>query len=248
MLKISFVKDTLPTQGLLILTVAADQKLGALGKELDQKLGGLLTQTMKAGGFTGASEQTLSLWAPAKTKLTRILLVGIGEPKTLTEVSCERLGGAVFAALGRAKETQATLWFDDFKAPSVSQTVAATRFAMGAQLRSYRFDKYRTKLKEDKKPALKALALAGKVDALKKAWGSFSEISSSVAFVRDVVNEPANVIFPESLAALCKQMSALGIKVQVLEEAALKKLGMGSLLGVAQGSAFKPRVVTMLLY
>ena len=78
MLKITFAADILPSQNALILTVAAKKKLGEQGLKLDRKLGGVLSRAMENSHFTGAKEQTLTILAPAKTSLSRLVLIGIG--------------------------------------------------------------------------------------------------------------------------------------------------------------------------
>src|SRR5260370_1400652 len=115
-----------------------------------------------------------------------------------------------------------------------------------ARLRSYRFDKYRTKEKPEQKPTLERLAIlaADSADA-KKRWTALDKVADGVFFTRDLVPEPANILYPESLAAHAKSLEKLGVKVEVLDEKQMKKLGMGALLGVGQGSVRPPRLVVM---
>ena len=124
---------------------------------------------------------------------------------------------------------------------------AAAEAACGARLRSYRFDKYHTKLKPEQKPQLKALTVATS-DAVgaRKEYAALDKIADGVFFTRDLVSEPPNVIYPETLADACVTLKSLGVKVEVLDDKKMKKLGMGALLGVAQGSVRPARLVTML--
>ena len=113
-------------------------------------------------------------------------------------------------------------------------------------MRSYRFDKYFTKTPKDKLPTLRKMTVA--VDDAKKAqraFGRFDAVSKGVFLARNLVTEPANVIYPETLAAECVKLTELGVKVEVLGVKELTKLGMGSLLGVGQGSEKSSRVVVM---
>jgi len=246
MLKISFTPAAAPAQGALVLTVAADQKLGAKGLELDKKLGGVIRRALAVSSFTGAKDQTLCILTPAKSHLSRLVLVGIGKPAEATALTLQHAGSAAFAALQSGKDAQAVFLVDEHKGLAVPAAEAAAHIAFGARLRSYRFDKYRTKLKPDQKPALKNLALAcDDAAAARRTWHDLDKIADGVFLTRDLVSEPANMLYPETLAVECGKLAALGIKVEVLDEKQLKKLGMGALLGVAQGSVRPARVVVM---
>jgi leucyl aminopeptidase len=245
MLKIVFAADTIPSQNALILTVADQRKLGEQGAKLDKKLGGAIKRAMEGGHFTGAKEQTLTILAPAKTKLTRLVLLGLGDPTKTDNALCARLGGAAVAALS-GKDSQAVLLLDHHKGLALSAGEAAAQVALGAQLRSYRFDKYHTKLKAEQKPSLRNLTVATQdASSAKQHYVALDKIAEGVFLARDLVSEPANIIYPETLADAAIALKELGVKIQVLDEKAMKKLGMGALLGVAQGSAHPPRLVTM---
>lgn len=243
MLKISFANAMVPSQHALIVTVADKQKFGEHGSKLDRKLGGALRRALAASSFTGAKEQTLTILAPAKTRLTRIVLVGIGDPAKADAKLMENVGGSALAALGN-KDAQATLLVDNFKGMNVAE--AAAHAGYGARLRSYRFDKYHTKMKPDQKPHLKTLTVASDDQAkAKAAYAELDKIADGVFLTRDLVSEPPNIINPETLAKACLELKAFGIKVDVLDEKKMKALGMGSLLGVAQGSVTPARLVIM---
>ena len=246
MLKIAFSAFTLPSQNALVISVASGQKLGEQGLKLDRKLAGVLKRAMASGSFTGAKEQILTIIAPAKSKLSRLILVGIGEPSKVTDLTMQRVGGAVLAAFGSSRDTSAVFIFDNHKGLALAAGEAAAQAAFGATLRSYRFDKYRTKLKPDQKPHLKTLTLASADTAkARQIFGGLDKVAAGVFFTRDLVSEPANIIYPETLAQQCKSLKELGVKVDVLDEKQMKKLGMGALLGVSQGSAQPGRLVVM---
>ncbi|MCW8970556.1 MAG: leucyl aminopeptidase, partial [Rhodospirillales bacterium] len=120
--------------------------------------------------------------------------------------------------------------------------------AYGAVLRSYRFDKYRTRGDDNGsgKPALSSIKFlcAGEARA-KSLFARLSKIADGVFFTRDLVSEPANVLYPETLAKQAESLKKLGVKVKVMGVAEMRKLGMGALLGVGQGSARESRLVTM---
>ena len=84
-----------------------------------------------------------------------------------------------------------------------------------------------------------------KESAAKKAFATLEKIADGVFFTRDLVSEPANVIYPESLAKQAKSLEKLGVEVEILGEAQMRKLGMGALLGVGQGSDRESQLVVM---
>ena len=128
----------------------------------------------------------------------------------------------------------------------VGADVAAAHFAHGAELRSWRLDSYRTKLKDEQKQKLAKVTLAGAPDSTKALSERLSKVAAGVAFAKELITEPGNIIYPESFVARARAtVEPLGIKVTVLDEKQLAELGAGSMLGVAQGSVRKPRLLAM---
>ena len=127
-----------------------------------------------------------------------------------------------------------------------AEQVAA--LALGARLRSYSFDLYKTKRKDDEDEAPKRIELTfacSNPGSAEKAWTRRAAIGDGVALARDLVNEPGNVLFPGEFARRASGLSKLGVHVEVLDVAAMRKLGMGALLGVGQGSAHEAKFVVM---
>ena len=123
----------------------------------------------------------------------------------------------------------------------------AADLALGVRLRAYAFDRYKTKRKDDEKPPDKrSMTVAvGDVAAARKAYATREAIGGGVLMARDLVNEPANVLYPEEFARRTLALKKAGVAVEVLDIKAMKKLGMNALLGVGQGSARESRVVVM---
>ncbi len=120
------------------------------------------------------------------------------------------------------------------------------RAAFGARLASYRFDKYLTKEKPEKKPSIAAVRVASAdIKAARAAYQPLEAVADGVTFTRDLVSEPANILFPDEFAQRVKGLEKLGLEVEVLGEAEMAALGMGSLLGVGQGSRRESRLVVV---
>ena len=243
-MKPTFAKPGLPGTGVVVVFAVKGPTLLATGKKLDEKTGGILTRAMRGNRFDGSKGQTLDVLAPAETRLDRVLIVGLGKAADdIDDLAMQNLGGTIFTNVRRAKSALALDTIPDSK---LSVPNIAAQIAFGVRLRSYRFDKYRTKEKEDAKPSIKSVTIhcAGDANA-RKAYKTLDQIADGVFFTRDLVSEPANIIYPETLANEAKSLAKLGVKVQVLGEAQMKKLGMGSLLGVGQGSARESKLVVM---
>lgn len=242
-MKIAFSAPDLPKSGHLAITVGADRALGSIGASLDKASGGQIARAMEQGRFTGKADEVLALVAPAGLELGRLVLVGIGgAPGTL---AANNAGAAALAAVQYAGESELTLVVDDHAGLAIEAGPFAAEVAFGALLRSYRFDKYRTTLADDKKPSVKKVTVQTTAKGAKKAWERLEKIADGIFLTRDVVSEPPNVIYPETLADRCVELEKLGLEVEVLDEKKMKKLGMGALLGVGQGSSQPPRLVVM---
>ena len=230
----------------IVLFVGVDGALSAHGKTLDKASKGALNAALHHASFTGKSGQTLCLIGLFGISHSHVILVGVGEAKKLTVKQVEDAAGHAVSALITAKVKTGEIIAELPAGAKLDAKEIAAHMAFGAQLKTYRFDKYRTKEKLEDKPQLKSIAvITGKMESAKKAYAPLEALAESIAFTRNIVSEPANIIYPESLAAECKKLAKLGLKVEVLGEAEMKKLGMGSLLGVGQGSVRESQLVVL---
>jgi leucyl aminopeptidase len=245
-MEIAFGELKLPRRGAVVVGVLEGGKLTPSAAALDKRVRGALTRALAAGRFKGKKEQLLDVVAPAGLPLSRIVLLGLGKAAELDEGAVEALGGRLAAQLAASGEIEAGVMVDALSGLKLDPPRLAAHLGFGARLRSYRFDKYRTKEKPEDKPRLRRIQLL--VDGAAKARRAYeplAAVAEGVFFTRDLVSEPANVIYPETLAAEARSLSKLGVQVEVLDEKRMAKLGMGSLLGVGQGSVRPPRLVVM---
>jgi leucyl aminopeptidase len=244
-MKITFGELALPKSGTVVVGVLDDGTLTPSAAALDKATDGSLRRAIAASRFSGKKDELLAILAPAKLPLARIVLAGLGKAATIDAAQMQGLGGAVLAHLNSGGETEAAVQLDKIEG-AIAPGEAAANVAFGARLRSYRFDRYRTTEKPEKKPTLAKLVIqSSEPAAAKRAHVGLDKIADGVVFTRDLVSEPANIIYPETLAEQAKSLAALGIVVEVLDEKKMAKLGMGSLLGVGQGSARPSRLVVM---
>ena len=237
-MKITFSDLALPTSGAVIAFATEGADLMPSAVALDEAMGGTITKAIKSSTFKGKSGQSLQILAPANVDLSRVIVFGIGKEAEFDVIAAQKLGGTVTTRAISTGEKDLSVLFD--------MDGLACDFATGAMLRDYRFDKYRTTETKDDKPVLKSLSIAARdhKDA-KKQFDSAKKVVEGVFFTRDLVSEPANVLYPESFMKEVSALEKLGVEIDVLDEKEMKKLGMGALLGVAMGSAQKPYMVVM---
>jgi leucyl aminopeptidase len=237
MLDIAFAKPALPKSGALALLVHEGEKPSGLWQQADEATGGAISRAFEVAEFTGAKGKTCVILAPG-ANLTRVLAVGLGKPADVTAKVFEEAGGAV--ATNLSQEPSAAV------ANSALDAGQAADVALGAVLRAYRFDRYRTREKPEDLPKLaKLTVLAAETAKARTAWERAEAAANGVFLTRDLVSEPANVLHPAELAERCGKLAELGIKVETFGLKELTKLGFGALLGVAKGSANEPRMVVM---
>jgi leucyl aminopeptidase len=194
-------------------------------------LEGALAQAASATRFTGNKGQSLDVLAPAGTDAARLVLVGVGKREDFDALGAERAAAGAYAAVKASGLTTLRLELPD------SAADLAARAALGVRLASYRFDKYRTKEPADKKPSIvKTEIVAADSTAALEAFAPLAALADAVSFTRDLVSEPANVLYPAEFGRRVKALETLGLEVEILGEPEMMKLGMGSLLGVGQGS------------
>ncbi|MBI4968291.1 MAG: leucyl aminopeptidase [Rhodospirillales bacterium] len=245
-MKVRFAKPGLPKAGVLVVGVLEGRTLTAAARQADAKSGGALVRAMKHSRFEGKKDQTLTVMAPAGLGVGRLIALGLGKAAELDGARYETYGGRAVAEIQASGEKDGAIAVDTMPGAPLKPGPAAARAALGVRLRAWRFDKYRTTEKKEDKPAVKEVAiLTAQPGPARKAFQPLGAVAEGVLLTRELASEPANVIYPESLATRARQLTRLGVKVQVLGEKAMARLGMNALLGVGQGSARESQLVVM---
>jgi leucyl aminopeptidase len=191
--------------------------------------------------FDGDSGSVAELFVDEGGSARRVLVVGTGSDSSPAGAA-EKLGGTSAARLLKSGESHAVI---DVTGLGYDADAAA-RVGLAAALRSWRYDRYHTKLKDKHKPTLKKVTIVGGGEGAAERWKNrWEPVLEGVDFTRGLVTEPANIIYPESFVDRCRDLSKLGIEMDVLDGEQMKKLGMGALLGVAQGSIRDPRLLVL---
>ena len=202
----------------------------------------LVEAALRQQRFGGEPASVAEVFLPEESGARRTLLIGLGSGTPGAAAAMEKIGGTLAAKLLCSGETILVV---DVTGLGLDADATA-RIALGAALRSYRFDAYRTKLKEKQKVSLAEVVVVGGADDAAARWDArFAPVIAGTNFTRDLVTEPANVIFPVSFVERCERMREMGVEIDVLDHADMERLGMYALLSVAQGSAQPGRLICM---
>ncbi|PZQ64864.1 MAG: leucyl aminopeptidase [Phenylobacterium zucineum] len=200
---------------------------------------GAIAQAIAASRFTGAKGQTLDILAPQGVDASRLILVGGGKRAAFDAIGAEHAAASAYAAVKASG-------LEVLRIEGAGSAELAARAALGVRLASYRFDKYRTKEAADKKPSIKKTeVVADAPDAALATFPPLAGLADAISFSRDLVSEPPNVLYPAEFARRVKELERLGLEVEILGEAEMTALGMGSLLGVGQGSVRESQLVVI---
>ncbi len=244
-MKIVFT-DKAPKSSLLVASVYEDGSFGSVTKALDKAANGSVKLSVDNTEFNGKAEKMLRL--PSVNGLNgQLILLGLGDAKNHTSLILEKIGARLFACLNSLREKKAVIDLSDI--PGVKNLPVAeciAYIASGALIRSWSFDKYKTKREKDEIPVLSELVFVSpNVKESQKIFDKLAAIAGGSHLTRLVVSEPPNIVYPESMAKYAKELKKIGVKVQILGEKEMKKLGFGALLGVGQGSIRESQLVIM---
>jgi leucyl aminopeptidase len=192
--------------------------------------------------FEGEGGAVAETWIGGNSEqVRRLLLVGVGA--TTDGAAAEKLGSAAVAKLLTAGEK--TLVID--LTGTRFDADAAARAALGAAARGWRYDRYRTRLKDKQKVSIEELVIVGAPEGAEARWTErYATLLDGLTLTRELVTEPANIIYAETFVERVRQAAeGTGLVVEALDQAEMGKLGMGALLGVNQGSAREPRLLIM---
>ncbi len=250
-LDFKFIKTPVKTSDTAVVLVFSDLKLDSAATEIDRKASGLVSDVLKdAKDFKAKLGSVLNISLPKKTGLSRIIILGMGEAGKLTALQAEEAGGKLYKALNQNGTIHASVFIaGKIAGLPISLDTLGAHLAGGARLCSYNFIKYKSKTAENKSaaPKIKRIDIISDIHAnTEKTYEPLAKLIDGIYLARDLVNEPPNVLYPESYAQIIKnELKPLGVDVEILDEKKMQKLGMGAILAVGMGSARPPRMVIM---
>lgn len=239
--------ETLKT-ATLVIAVGEGRKLGATAKAVDEATGGAIANLLKRGDLAGKVGQTLLLQDLPNLKAERVLLVGAGKERELSDRAYRKLVSAVLGNLKSLGGADAVLALGDLAVKGRNAHGKARLQVETLADGTYVFDRFKSQKAEA--PKLKKVTLlADKADAAAVEQGAreAQAIANGMALTRDLGNLPPNLCHPTFLGEQAKALGKeyKGLKVEVLDEKKLRELGMGSFLAVAQGSDQPPRLIVL---
>ncbi len=205
---------------------------------------------LKKHRFSGKFGETLVSFGAKLRQAPETVLLGLGEKKKFFKACARKTAGSLIRIARERKALKIRVLVTSFVSPEVSLESIVRIFSETAFLAAYDFRKYKAQgaLSERSTPAVLELLVAGARDVskLQKAADEGRKIAEGVMFARDLINEPANVINPQTLAAAARKMAAQArVSCRIIGEKELRKLKMGGILGVNQGSLTPPALIVL---
>jgi len=239
-MQINFIPAVSADAPLVVLPVAKDGLAQTNWTSVGEGAAPIAAAAAAAARFKGEAGTSAELFVPGDP-VRHVLLLGIGAG---AEGDWTKAGGAMVARLLTSGVTGVTV--DLGASPFAPTAAAVARFAAAATQRAWRHDIYRTKLPDTARPTLTTVAIVSAPTGIDAAWAAQEAVSKGLALTRTLVAEPANIIYPESFVERVRAETAgLGLDITVLDEAAMRDLGMGSLLSVSLGSVREARVLAL---
>jgi leucyl aminopeptidase len=223
-MQLSFAAPHAIDSGAWIVGALEGGVLSNTAQKADKAAGGAIRRGLKVSSFTGKAGQALEILAPASVRASRILLVGMGKAAEFDGTKAENLAASINGRLSGAGETEVTFEIDVPKGAKLKAGELAAHLALGARLRGYVFNQYRTKNLDEHEFKLKKVTIVtNALSEAKKNWAHLEGIAAGIVTARDLINEPPNVLHPEEFARRARTLlGRLGVKVDILGEAVMK--------------------------
>ena len=229
-------------EGVLIFLCLKSKPLDKYLQDINKNCKNYINKAIKIAKLEYNSNSCIDLILPQASKADRILLIGIDNNDLSASYKISKIGSFITSTLNNKKISQASIIINK----EIFKDGTAAHLLYGISLNSYRFNKYFSEKKRYRNNYINKINFISENSiSIKKHWTRLKAVQEGVFFTRDLVSEPSNNLTPQLLAMEAVKLRKIGLKVNVLEEKQLKKLKMGALLGVAQGSANKPFVVTL---
>ena len=238
----------------VIVGVFESRKLSSAAAAIDHTAGGYIADILRRGDMEGKLGSSLLLHNVPGTLCDRVLLMGLGKERELHEREYRTAVQASIKALANSGAADVASFLAEL--PVKKQDIAwkVAHLAEAAVDSAYRFDQMKGKgskanKEKESKGIAKLIINVPQRNDLKKGADGLSRglaIASGVSFAKDLGNLPPNVCTPTYLAEQAQALAKThGLQVQILERADMEKLGMGSLLGVSQGSLQPPKLIVL---
>ena len=232
-------------EALVVAVFKGDKPSTGPLKDLDKLTGGGIVAVFKSEDFKGDKGQVALLrFAPkGKVKARSLMLIGVGESSDYLPPEVAVASGSAVRYL-RARKHRSFAFLPRHTGDAVTIGQFA---AQGFVTSQFELDKYKTKDKNDKQvDKLVVCVESADPGKLRSGLGRGRAIGEAMNFTRDLANEPPNILTPTEMASRAQKMAKeTGLKYEVLDEARMEKLGMGSLLSVSKGSEQPAKLIIL---
>ena len=235
-MKVSFVNKLSEKKETLVIVSdrSSMPKIAGLG----QKTLNSINLAIKNENFKFNKLQTLEIISSDKLGYSKIIIIGLGEDQSISLRESDLIGGKITQLNSKTNSN-----IDVLVSKNISNDESMLRIGYGSILATYKFDKYKSKKSKTNFSKTIKLISNKNSQSLSKKFNHNKSVAQGVFLARDLVNEPSNILNPEDYAKRIKGLSKYGLKVEVLNEVKMKKLGMDSLLGVGRGSQYDSQLV-----
>ena len=245
-LEISFSKAPQKNAEAAVLCFYEDKEPSASVSSLNYEFKGFVDHALeKSKSFKGKKGDIDILMLPEGAPYHYAVLLGCGKKDDLDALEFEKLGGKVLSAV-EGKKIETLEFYADNELSDVAEFTA--HFAAGLKLRSYKFEQYQTVKVDDepKRPLKSAHFVCFSSDDVQRFYDVQACIIEGTFLARDFVNEPPNELYPDIYAKRIKaELRPLGVEIEILDDKKMRKLEMGGIMAVGQGSDNPPRMVIM---
>ena len=237
-----------PVEAIILLLYEGDGTPQGAAAMLDKALDGAITTLLQEGEFTGQYQQQSALHAHGRLKAKKIVLAGLGKPETLTHDRLRQVAGSAANYARGLRATSLATAVDGAERAQIAPADAAQAIVEGTLLALYRFDKFKTEEHDRKEVTSLTLVTSNRAQAkvLQQGADIGRIVAESANVARSLINHPSNEMTPSILAEQARQIAKeCQLKCEIIERKDMDKLGMGLLLGVAQGSDQPPKFIVL---
>ena len=237
-MKVNFVSKL--TEKNEILALITDKKSLSEFKALDENLKSKINHVVNNENFDFNKFSSLEIANDENSSFSKIIIISPGQKNLKSGNDLAIIGGKINQISSKSKNKKVSI----LVASEFSDDKSLVEIGFGATLNTYKFDKYKSKKKVTKQ-INEIIIISKNAAKLKNKFKQKNAVAEGIFLARDLVNEPSNILNPEAYAKKIKGLSKFGLKVEILNEAKMKKLGMWSLLGVGRGSQYESQLVIM---
>ena len=241
---------SIETPALVVNLFKGVKEPGGASGAVDQALDGAISQLIREGEIKGTQGAISLIHTMGKISPARVLVVGLGAAETFDAQVVRQVSADVVRYLRQRGISRATTVAHGAGIGGLDPGASGQAIAEGTLLGLYRFDSYLSSNGEDKLASFEELVIVDQdpdhVGAISSGVSAGQVMAEGAILARDMVNEPANVMTPSHMAEMASRAAkSEGLSLTVLEASDMREMGMGALLGVAQGSDQPPKLIVL---